>query len=85
MADEISPLDLLDFSVSCAMTHMGIPCERPATNLVTMHSCSRQAGHRVPVCAYAMRVFELLPYPTPCRCGKIMSNRADYVWNIEPL
>lgn len=78
-------LEDLDFSVTCAMTHMGNHCDRPATHLVTIHSCGRPAGIRAPVCAYAMRVFEIVPYPTVCRCGKVMNERADYAWNIEPL
>jgi hypothetical protein len=88
MADpEPGPVDVLaqlDFAVVCSMTHMGIACERPATHLVTIHRCGARPA-RVPVCAYAMRVFDALPYPVPCRCGKIMQERADYAWNIEPL
>lgn len=78
-------LEALDFSVTCAMTHMGKHCERPATHLVTIHRCGRLNGLRAPVCAYAMRVFEVVPYPVLCRCGMTMKERADYAWNIEPL
>jgi hypothetical protein len=78
-------LDALEFSVTCAMTHMGKPCERPATHLATIHHCGKLTGFRAPICAYAMKVFETLPYPVPCRCGIMMKERADYAWNIEPL
>ena len=79
------PLEQLDFAVICAMTHNGIPCERPATHLATVHRCGRLTGVRAPVCSYAMRIFEVLNYPLPCRCGIMFRTRADFVWNIEPL
>ena len=79
------PLAALDFAVLCAMTHNGRPCERPATHLATIHKCGRLTGIRAPICAYAMRVFETLPFPLPCRCGIMIRERADFAWNIEPL
>ena len=84
-ADAENVLAALDFQVICAMTHNGLPCARAATHLATIHRCGRLAGVRAPICAYAMAVFETLNYPLPCRCGIMIQNRRDFVWNIEPL
>ena len=79
------PLELLDFAVECAMTHNGHPCHRAAPHRPTANTGGGLAGVRAPICAYAMKVFEALPYPMPCRCGIIIKERADFAWNIEPL